>query len=145
ARRGISLAAVLTALAVAGRGRAGGPPALARKATGGATRLGAGLPGTGLSPRAAALAKGGTSTKLPKQLKRATALLLVLCALGTGLGVFARLDTKLAAPPMPRKPIEGTVEYRGRVLDLDGKPVPRARVHLWDSNPCDLRARVRAT
>jgi RNA polymerase sigma factor (sigma-70 family) len=144
ARRGISLSAVLTALAVSGTNRAALALRLVGPAVEAATRLGAGAPVTGLSARAFSLAEGVTPTMLPNKLKWATVLLLVLCTVGTGLGVFARLDTKLAAPPMSTKPIEEMVEYRGRVLDLDGKPIPRARVHLWDSNPCKLRARVRA-
>src|SRR5262249_41935789 len=57
ARRGITLSAVLAALAVSGRGRAAVPPALARSAVA-ASRLGAGAPVTGLSARALPLAEG---------------------------------------------------------------------------------------
>jgi hypothetical protein len=38
-----------------------------------------------------------------------------------------------------------SVTFSGWVRDVDGKPVASARVRLWDSNPCAMRARVRAT
>src|SRR5207244_928159 len=130
-RRGISLSAVLTALAVSSRGRAAMAPRLVGPAVEAATRLGAGAPVTGLSANAFSLAEGVTRTMLPNKYKLATMLLLVLCALGTGLNILARpAATEPAAPavdktpaatiPKPAKPIEGTAEYGGRVLGPDG-------------------------
>ena len=156
--RGISLSAVLAALAVSGVGRAAVPAALARTAVQ-ASRLGAVDAVTGLSAKALLLAEGATRTMIPNKYKLASLLILTLCALGTGFGVLARSAPADREPPpaktaRPRESVvsqpskeqpEGTVEYRGRVLDLDGKPIPKARVHLWDSGPCELRARVRAT
>src|SRR5262249_15240321 len=89
AGRGISLSAVLAALAVSGVGRAAVPAALARTATQ-ASRLGAVDAVTGLSAKALLLAEGATRTMIPNKYKLATLLILTLCALGTGLGVLAR-------------------------------------------------------
>src|SRR5262249_52880518 len=78
ARRGISLSAVLTALAVSENSRAALPLRLVGPAVQAAARLGAGLSVTGLSARALSLAKGVTPTMLPNKLKWAIALLVAL-------------------------------------------------------------------
>jgi len=143
AGRGISLSAVLAALAVSGAGRAAVPPALARTATQ-ASRLGAVDAVTGLSAKALLLAEGVTRTMMPNNYKLATALILTLCALGTGLGVLARpapvdkeappaqaTGPKAVVAPQPAKEqTEGTAEYRGRVLGPDDRPVAGAKLHM---------------
>src|SRR5262249_581777 len=73
ARRGVSLGAVLAALAISGRGRAAVPMALTRTAEA-AARLGAGAPVTGLSAKALSLAEGVTPTMLSNNFKLATLL-----------------------------------------------------------------------
>jgi RNA polymerase sigma factor (sigma-70 family) len=139
ARRGISLAAVLAALAVAGAGRAAVAPRLSRAAAEAATRLGAGSPVTGLSAKALALAEGTTRTMWLNQVKLPAVLLLVLAALGFGLGVFARPRAQKppappeakATPPAPAvKEDKERIAYAGRVLGPDGRPVAGARLYL---------------
>jgi RNA polymerase sigma factor (sigma-70 family) len=142
ARRGISLSAVLTALAVSGTSRAALPPQLVGPAVEAATRLGAGAPVTGLSARALSLAEGVT-TMLSNKLKEATALLLLaLCALGAGLGVFARPAPESAAqasdataPAVAAKPKETTdqtITVHGYVLGPDGKGIKGAKLSILD-------------
>jgi RNA polymerase sigma factor (sigma-70 family) len=140
ARRGISLAAVLAALAVAGAGRAAVAPRLSRAATEAATRLRAGAPVTGLSEKALALAEGTTRTMLPNSIKLTAMLLLALAALGTGLGVFARPPGQgppappaaKSKPPAPAVKDEGKerITYGGRVLGPDGRPFAGAKLYL---------------
>jgi RNA polymerase sigma factor (sigma-70 family) len=146
ARRGISLSAVLTALAVSGTSRAALPPRLARSVSEAATRLGAGTPVTGLSAKALSLAEGVTTTMLSNKFKLAAVFLLSLCALGIGLGVFARPAPHEAAsfqlaeeqrqvsdlPPRvtATKPTADTVIVRGRVVGADREPVPGAKLYL---------------
>jgi RNA polymerase sigma factor (sigma-70 family) len=151
-RRGISLSAVLAALAVSGRGRAAVPATLARSTMEAAARLGAGTPVTGPSARAFSLAEGVTRTMLPKKWKLATALLLALCALGTGLAVaasfqFAEEQRQVGnlPPQTPTKPIEGSAAYGGRVLDPDGKPVAGAKLYALYYTPKVLPIPQRGT
>src|SRR5262245_23811070 len=141
AGRGISLSAVLAALAVSGVGRAAVPAALARTAVQ-ASWLGAVDAVTGFSAKALLLAEGVTRTMIPNKYKLASVLLLTLCALGTGLGVLARpapadkeplpakADRKASdTAPQTAKPIEGTAAYGGRVLGPDGNPVAGAKLY----------------
>src|SRR5262245_48278320 len=132
-RRGISLSAVLAALAVSGAGRASVPAALARTAVQ-ASRLGAVDAVTGLSAKALLLAEGVTRTMTPHKYKLASVLILTLCALGAGLGVLARPVPAPDTPPpakadrpkadaaaQPAKgPKDEAIEVGGRVLDPDG-------------------------
>ncbi|MBI1914177.1 MAG: sigma-70 family RNA polymerase sigma factor [Planctomycetes bacterium] len=156
--RGISLSAVLAALAVSGRGRAAVPATLAR--TGGAAaRLGAGPPVTGLSAKALSLAEGVTRTMLPKKFKMANVLILTLCALGTGLTVLGRPAPTSKDPPPAKtdRPATGTklepakgqkdgsLEVGGRVLDPEDKPVEGARIYLLDQTVSERAPAVRAT
>src|SRR5206468_6738612 len=92
---------------------------------------------TGLSARAISLAEGVTRTMLPNKYKLATALLLALCALGTGLGVLARPAAEkspVAAsnklPPAtsgPKETTDKTITVSGRVLGPDARPVAGAK------------------
>jgi RNA polymerase sigma factor (sigma-70 family) len=126
ARRGISLTAVLAALAVSGAGQAAVSPRLAR------------MPLTEPSARALILAQGATAPLLTNNLKLAAVLLLALCAVGAGLGVLARPaatppaaanKARSVSPPTPAKPKDGAIEVRGRVLDSAGKS--RADVGIY--------------
>ncbi len=157
-RRGISLSAVLAALAVSGAGRAAVPAALARTATQ-ASRLGAVDAVTGLSAKALLLAEGVTRTMIPNKYKLASVLILTLCALGTGLGVLARsapadkepppakADRKVTdTAPQPAREQKGeSFEVGGRVLDPDGKPIEGARIYLLDQIVSGMAPAVRAT
>ena len=136
-RRGISLTAVPAALSVSAAGRAALSPRLVRTAVTTACRLGAGAPVTGLSARAISLAEGVTTTMLTIKTQLAL-LVLLLCALGTGLGFSSRAPAKPpAAPPStspkpdtPKEKPRGTVEVSGRVHTPDGKPVAEAKIYL---------------
>jgi RNA polymerase sigma factor (sigma-70 family) len=149
ARRGISLASVLAALAISGVGRAAVAPRLARSVVEAATRLGAGAPVTGLSAKAFSLAEGVTRTMLPKKFKLATVLILTLCALGTGLTVLGRPAPKPDAQARDAKSVEkqkdGSLEVGGRVLDPVGKPVEGARIYLLDQGLHGVAPAVRTT
>jgi RNA polymerase sigma factor (sigma-70 family) len=137
ARRGISLSAVLAALLVSGRGRATVPSPLTHAVVQAASRLGAGTPVTGLSAKALSLAEGVTRTMLPKKFNLATVLLLTLCALGTGLAVFAwpTAETPPAAPSgkvppapsTPKEPTDRSITVFGRVVGPDNRPVAGAK------------------
>jgi RNA polymerase sigma factor (sigma-70 family) len=152
ARRGISLASVLAALAVSGIGRARVAAQLAHKAAT-AAPLGAGVPVAGFSLKALYLAEGVTRTMLPNKVKLATVLLVALCALATGLGVFARsgeqkppaaATAQPAATPAPTASKDTTITVSGQVLDPEGKPAPGAKLYLLDfaqrKTPPPLRA-----
>jgi RNA polymerase sigma factor (sigma-70 family) len=140
ARRGISLASVLAALAVANAGRAAVAAPLVRAAVEAATRLGAGAPVTGLSAKALSLAEGMTRTMLSNNLKLTAVLLLALAALGIGLGVLARPPAQgPPAPPAakaePQAPAvkdvgKERIAYAGRVLGPDGRPIAGAKLYL---------------
>ena len=149
ARRGISLSAVLAALAVSCAGRAAVPPRLVRIATTASSRLGAGAPVTGLSARAISLAEGVTTMfSLKTQL---ALLLLLLCALGAGVRLLARPAAEpLADPPAtPMTPAkekaQGASTFAGRVLDPAGKPCAGAKLHLLYYTPRVLPLPVRTT
>jgi hypothetical protein len=89
------------------------------------------------------------------QVKMATVLLVALCALGTGLGVFARpAGEKPPAAPSARAPeatqkppgsTNKTVTVGGRVLDPDGQPARGAKVYLLDFAARRTLPPVRAT
>jgi sigma-70-like protein len=132
ARRGISLSAVLAALAGSDAGQAV-PPHLVRTATTAASRLGAGTPVTGLSARVLSLAEGVT-TMLTSNTKRVAGLLVALCVLGTGLGLLARSapppDTQTKSQPPTAKDEAKSTVYSGRVLDPKEKPVAGAKLYL---------------
>jgi RNA polymerase sigma factor (sigma-70 family) len=150
ARRGIALAAVLAALAVAGdTGRAAVPAALAK----GAVRYGllaaAGSPAGGTIPaHLAALAEGVTGAMFTSKLKVITAVLLAV-ALVAAAGALAcqalagreqprgqlppaggQTPTPAAAEPPDDK--AGGVEVSGRVVGPDGKSVAGAKLFIWD-------------
>jgi RNA polymerase sigma factor (sigma-70 family) len=141
ARRGISLASVLAALAVAGPSRPALAAQLVRAAVEAAARLGAGAAVTGLSANAVALADGMTRPMLPTSVKVAAALLLALAGLGVGLGAFARPPAQEppaaqpAAKARPQTPAakdedKERIAYAGRVLGPDGRPVAGAKLYL---------------
>src|SRR5262249_26406838 len=83
------------------------------------------------------------------------ALLLALCALGTGLGVAARPAAPTPADPpttqapaaaqAPKDEDTGVSTFAGRVLDPDGKPLAGAKVYLVYYTPKVLPIPVRAT
>jgi protocatechuate 3,4-dioxygenase beta subunit len=83
----------------------------------------------------------------------AAVLLIALCALGTGLAVWARPVAekppeqpapRTSAPPAP-KPDGKAIEVGGRVLGPDGKPVKGAKVYLLNNWGLELSGAVRAS
>jgi RNA polymerase sigma factor (sigma-70 family) len=145
-RRGIKLSALLAALSLAeGAGQARVPALLARAAVRSGLSVAAGEPAAGfVPPHVAALATGVTGVM---NLSRVKIAVLALFAAGlalVGAGAWAR--QALAGPPEPAppagaKPAEkpsaageraGRIEFRGRVLGPDGKPVAGAKVRLLD-------------
>jgi RNA polymerase sigma factor (sigma-70 family) len=145
ARRGIELAAVLAALAVAqDAAEAAVPVALAGSTVRFGLSVVAGEPAAAIPSHIAALAAGVTRAMFVSKAKIATALLVVLGLVVAGASALTRPAP--AAPPEGAKPQagakpstaagkpapagekDGPVEVRGRVLDPDGKPVTGARL-----------------
>ncbi|MBI1913623.1 MAG: sigma-70 family RNA polymerase sigma factor [Planctomycetes bacterium] len=168
ARRGVSLSAVLTAVALS-RGPAGAvvPAALASSTVRAASACAAKGGLTGItSPGVAALVKGGVPTMFTTRGKLVTGFVLLAGLLVAGAGVMARQPA--AADPrvtpqangfqgvaraekavkgrLAEKLTEGPgksaemVEVRGRILGPDGKPFAGARLLFCSSDRDDDRA-----
>src|SRR5262249_10978998 len=172
AARGIKLAALLAALAVAEGGRRA---AVAGTLTHSAVRYGllvaAGTPAAGQIPsHIAALAEGVTGAMFPTKAKIATVVLLAACVLAAagalphkapadrgapgsppetaGVGEAAQAAAPAAQPKAPRENTredKDTVTYAGRVLDAAGKPVAGASVYYHFITREDEPTPVRAT
>ena len=152
ARRGITLTAVLAALAVSGAGRATPPLRLVQTATTAASQLGAGTLVTGLSARALSLAEGVTTTMLSTKVKLASVLLL-LGALGTGLVALARPAAdkpsvspprKVASTPARPKKKDEVIPVSGRVVGPDGQPVAGAKFFVIADETGDAVPRAKS-
>jgi RNA polymerase sigma factor (sigma-70 family) len=146
-RRGIELAALLAALAVAeGAGAARVPPPLARVTIRSGLSVAAGDPTAGIvPPHVSVLATGVTRAMDLSRVKIVVIALLVAGLALVGAGAWARQAlaappeappaqpaAKPAAPPQPAGERVGRIEFRGRVLAPDGKPVAGAKVLLLD-------------
>src|SRR5262249_27402576 len=137
ARRGISLSAFLSALALAGEGSGAASPGLAAATTRAALALARGEEAAGASPNAVNLLDGVCKMMNGTRLKIATALLLVLALAAAGAGLLAR-GARAQKPTPPeqagravdaeRAAAEETVTVTGQVLAPDGKPVANAAV-----------------
>jgi RNA polymerase sigma factor (sigma-70 family) len=148
ARRGVSLPAVLAAVALA-REASAAAPALVGATVRAALAFTAGRPAA-VPPAVATLMQGGVRA-MGKKVTLAAAVLVLAGAL-TGVGSWAKGP---AAAPEKKSPAEkraadrpaagkagATVEIKGRVLGPDGKPVPGARLY-WPRLPKgELLARV---
>jgi RNA polymerase sigma factor (sigma-70 family) len=148
ARRGITLTAVLAALALTGTARAALPRTLAQTTAEMATGfVGAGV--RGLPARVLSLAEGALPTVLAAKMKLAGALVLTLALFATGAAALwqrhasAGESSSAQAPAANRRPSpidkgEGRV-ITGRVLGPDGKPVKGAKVYVspytWKDHP----------
>jgi RNA polymerase sigma factor (sigma-70 family) len=152
-RRGVTLSAVLSAVAL-GRQTASAalPPGLAQATTQAALLYAAGKTAAVAltSPSATALAEGVTKSMFLTKLKLATILLVAVGVVGAGLlsrqalaakqPEFQKNNAPQAAAP-DKKPVvpEGkddkkadeAVEVTGQVLGADGKPCAGAKVFLW--------------
>jgi RNA polymerase sigma factor (sigma-70 family) len=165
-RRGVTLSAVLGAVAL-GRQAASAalPPGLARSTTRAALLYAAGQTAVPASPTAAALAEGVTKTMFLTKCKVATVFLLAVGLAGAGLLTRQALAGK--QPPAPLAPKDAgpaaperkgragpaahpdkageAVEVAGRVLGADGKPYAGAEVFVWTNavkKQADLRPRA---
>jgi RNA polymerase sigma factor (sigma-70 family) len=146
-RRGIELAALLSALSVAASsGRSAVPAALAQATIRFGLAVAAGASAAGqVPPHIAALAEGVTGAMFLTKTKIAVALLLAAGVLIAGAAAVARETsppkTEAASPPLqvavategarpaPKEDRE-KVRYAGHVLGADGKPVAGARLYL---------------
>jgi RNA polymerase sigma factor (sigma-70 family) len=139
ARRGIELAALLAALAVAESAGRTAPPAVLVRTT---VRFGilaaAGSPAAGVIPsHVAALAAGVTRAMTPSKLPLLTAALLAV-GLVAGAAAFMQRGTAAdetekpaaaaSARPSAAEAKDDSVEVSGRVVDPDGKPFAGATV-----------------
>jgi RNA polymerase sigma factor (sigma-70 family) len=146
ARRGIQLAALLAALAVAERsGRASVPGPLARATVRFGLLVAAGEPAAGVIPtHVAALAAGVTRAMFLRKAKIVTVVVLAAALVAGGAGVLAqqaagkrpvenpKSEVQGAKPPAaPAKDNRATVS--GRVVGPDGKPVAGAKLFLCDA------------
>jgi RNA polymerase sigma factor (sigma-70 family) len=150
--RGIELASLLAALAIADRVVKAAPAALARSTVRFALLAAAGEAADAVIPsHVAALAAGVTRAMFVTRAKMTTALLLAVSLLIAGAGVLARQalaagrlppgiqksevstqqpEAAAAIPPVAGEKIDA-VEVRGRVVDPDGKPLAGAALSLW--------------
>jgi protocatechuate 3,4-dioxygenase beta subunit len=151
ARRGIQLSAVLAALSlVHGAGKAAVPAALAGTTIRFGLSVAAGEPAAAVIPaHVAALAAGVTRAMFLSKTKIAVMILLAGCLLLAGAGeltrqAFAARQQPAANPkppvanqasqPAPAKPQaaddKDSMNYGGRVLGPDGKPVAGAKLYM---------------
>jgi RNA polymerase sigma factor (sigma-70 family) len=150
ARRGITLSAVLSALAVSGAARAAVPRALADTTAAAAARFARGAIG-GISAKALSLAEGAIRTMLTSRMTLAGTLVLTLGLLGAGAAMLcqrpaeageslpaarepaAKRDSAGSGPgraDQPKPAAETTCAVAGRVLGPDGQPVRGAKVYV---------------
>ncbi len=145
ARRGVELTAVLAATTVAAQSASALPAGLIANTINAALALAAGEKLAGIvSASVAQLVRNATAAMASKA-KVALALLLTASLLG-GASVWLNAQPQATAPlptyataakaddkpqTAPSKPEEAkTVEFRGQVLDPDGKPFAGAKLHL---------------
>lgn len=168
ARRGIKLSTLLAGLAIAQGARASLPAALAQTAIRSGLLMAAGESVAEVIPsHVAALAAGVTRTVNTYTVKVVPALLLIV-GLVAGAGLIARQTTAAREavqsqppeignkPPQPARASEqakpssnekpDAIDVQGRVLDIDGKPIPQARVYVFPHKPeTETSPPVRAT
>jgi RNA polymerase sigma factor (sigma-70 family) len=156
-RRGLTLSAVLGAVALSETASTAALPALLVRATAKAAltfRTQAVEAAGAISPRIVALAEGVSKAMTLTKFKSITILLLTLTSLTAAAGVFAQRQAVRQEPSVPpqslpatQKPAtkrnvgkpsvngkavkDETLTVAGRVLDPQGKPVAGADVTLW--------------
>ncbi len=148
-RRGVSLTAVLAAVAVgADAAAAAVPRSLVGPTVKAAVELSAGraLSAGTVSGKVLALVKGVNQAMFLNKCKKAILLFACVAILGAGLGLAALhgagAEPGPAAPQAsPKAPADApakdkdVVKLSGRVLDPEGKPVAGAKVHLLQWGP----------
>jgi RNA polymerase sigma factor (sigma-70 family) len=155
-RRGVTLAAALTALALGTEANAVVPNSLIHATAKAALAYGAGQAGA-LSASVAALMTKASKTTWGTNTKIATVLVL-LAGIGAACGLASAPKDEASAKqqassakeqtdanPQAVKDDTDTLTYGGRVVDPDGKPVAGAKLHLLYYTPKELPAPVRAT
>jgi RNA polymerase sigma factor (sigma-70 family) len=160
-RRGVELTAVLAATSLATPSASALPAGLMASTLKVvlATTAGEGLAGV-VSASVAELVKDAATTMMVSKAKIATIVFLSLSLLG-GAGVWLNAQPKATVPlpaqpsaataddkpkAAPSKPEEAkTVEFRGQVLDPDGKPFAGAKLHLIYPTEKELPIPARAT
>jgi RNA polymerase sigma factor (sigma-70 family) len=158
AARGIELAALLGALAVADGAAQAAAAALARSAVRFGSLVAAGEPAAGVIPtHVAALAAGVTRAMFLTKAKLASAVLIagaLLIAAGGALAYQALAAEEAETPPAAARPSEpsapkadaappaarageanASATFSGRVFDPDGRPVAGAKVVLHQRRP----------
>jgi RNA polymerase sigma factor (sigma-70 family) len=150
-RRGVTLPAALTALALTAPAMATLHVGLIQSTTKAALHYATG----GAAPAAvAAFLKGVSSTMLWTKTKIATAILLVAgvaaaCGLANAPSASDEKPQQSAKPQVaaqaPKEPDKDVLAYGGRVLDPNGKPVAGAKLYLLYYTPKALPVPVRAT
>jgi RNA polymerase sigma factor (sigma-70 family) len=157
-RRGVSLAAVLAAVAVGAKDTSAAlPPSLMVSTAKAVAQLVAGqaLVCGRVSARVMALVEGGQREMFLSKCKMGFLLISCVAILGTGLGL-ASLRRASAGPPAEapgvekasltgKGPAEDLVKVRGKVLDPEGKPLAGAKLYLGHAGPKKITYTVRAT
>jgi RNA polymerase sigma factor (sigma-70 family) len=152
ARRGITLSAVLAALALTSTARAAVPAGVADATAQAAARFAGGAVG-GLPAHVLSLARGAIPSMITPKMKLATVLVLAFTLLA-GTAALWRHAAAGESPPAPKTPAgprapkddPGGRVIAGRVLGPDGKPVRGANVYVSTYRHNDRTdPRVRAT
>jgi RNA polymerase sigma factor (sigma-70 family) len=152
AARGIELAALLGALAVADGIAGAATAALVRSTVRFGLLVAAGGPAAAILSHVAALAAGVTRAMFLNKAKTITALLLVAGLLVAGAGALVRQALAAGEPRAERQAPEvrsddpgpaaakgaaddkGAVAYGGRVVGPDGRPVAGAKLYLTEAH-----------
>jgi RNA polymerase sigma factor (sigma-70 family) len=154
-RRGITLSAGLTALALAPQAEAISAGLIPATVRAGLSYLEAGE--SAISASVAALLKAVSKTMLLSKTKLVALVLALAGALAGGVWSHQALADKSASPPAEQKPpaqarppaVEpdptGIASYAGRVVDPAGRPVAGAQLYLLYYTPRALPIPLRAT
>jgi RNA polymerase sigma factor (sigma-70 family) len=150
-RRGVSLAAALTALALGSEVKATVSTSLIQTTARAALAYGAGQ-ASALSASVAALLKGASKSMWWTKTKIAMVLVAMIgvgaaCGLARAPSAASGLaDEKPQASAKPQAAEDkDSVTYGGRVLDPDGKPIAGAKLYLLYYTPRELPVPVRGT
>jgi RNA polymerase sigma factor (sigma-70 family) len=147
-RRGLALSAVLSVPLLTGTtAQAVVPPRLVEGTVRAGLALASGRGTAGLiSAQVATLMEGGANTLLTAKAKAAVVLFAAVGLVAGGVFTHQTLNARPAAPPAASSPLrpkaaperpapssaekDRTVDIKGRVLDVEGKPLPGARLFL---------------
>jgi len=153
-RRGVTLAAALTALALGTEAKAVVPIALIHATAKAALAYGAGQAGA-LSASVAALLEKASKSMSWTKAKIASALVAMI-AVGAACGLASAPKEEPSAKQQavsadeqarakPQEDDKDALSYGGRVVDPDGKPIAGAKLYLLYYTPKELPVPVRGT